>query len=144
MPTSLDILGDVDMHSVFGLIFSILFSCLPVGSSWRWCDLRWRINKAVSDLQGVEPAVLLSVKFKGKTAGGGVNLTDTSGTSTLNVGAVFIRHMYAAYRRVFLINNPDKPAHYYQLIQHKRTCHIICRSTDDLRRGLKLSVQEAD
>lgn len=144
MPTSLDILGDVDMRSVFGLISSILFSCLPVGSSWRWCDLRWRINKAVSDLRGGEPAVLLSVKLKGKTAGGGVNLADTSGTSTLNVGAVFIRHMYAAYRRVLLINNPDKPAHYYQLIQHKRTCHIICRSTDDLRRGLKLSVQEAD
>lgn len=78
-----DIVGDVDMCSVFGLISSILFSCLPAGSSWRWYDLRWRVNKAVSDLRGVEPAVLLSVKLKGKTAGGGVNLAGTSGTSTL-------------------------------------------------------------
>lgn len=43
-----------------------------------WYDLWWR----VSDLRGVEPAVLLSVKLKDKTAGGGINLSVTQATST--------------------------------------------------------------
>lgn len=44
-----------------------------------WYDLWWRVNKALSDLRGVEPAVLLSVKLKDKTAGGGVYLSVTRG-----------------------------------------------------------------
>lgn len=94
-----DILGDVDMCSVFGLISSILFSCLPAGSSWRWYDLRWRVNKAVSDLQGVEPAVLLSVKrqnsWRRRQSRRHVRDLDSH-----NVGAMFIRRVHAAYRRL--------------------------------------------
>lgn len=144
-----DIFGDV--CSVFRWISCILLARLPEGSSWWWRALRWRVNKAVSDLRGVEPAVLLSVRLDGKPAGGGINLSATSGTSTLDVSGIVIRRANAAYRRLgsvisesLLMNNPDKWAHYYQLIQHKCACHLICRSTDGLRRGLKLPMQEAD
>lgn len=92
-----DALVDVDMcwFSWF-LISSNLFSCLAAGSSWRCDDSRWRVNKAVSDRRGAEPAVLLSVKLERKTAGGGVNLAGPLGTWALNAGAVFARPVHAS------------------------------------------------
>lgn len=68
------------------------------GTGWWWCALQWRVNKAVSHLRGVEPAVLLPVRLKGETAGRGVNLPVTSGTWTRDVGGILIRR--AAYRRL--------------------------------------------
>lgn len=96
-----DALVDVDMcWCSWFLISSNLFSCLAAGSSWRCDDSRWRVNKAVSDRRGAEPAVPLSVKLERKTAGGSVNLAGPSGTWALNAGAVFARRVQAAYRRL--------------------------------------------
>lgn len=142
-----DILGDVDMCLVFGLI-----SSHPVflPSSREQLEVVWF---AMAGKQ----SCFRSTRCRASCAA--VCQTQRQNSwrrrqSRRYIGdldTMFVRRVYAAYRHhgaiiweSFLINNPDKLAHYYQLIQRKRTCHIICRSTDDLRPGLKLSVQEAD